>query len=55
MEGIKACLSLTARRLCGLEGVTSTTGVIIRLLPQLPVRPFLAIDLLQAEILPVDL
>jgi hypothetical protein len=42
-------------RLGSVEGVSPTTGIIVRLLPQLPVGTFFAVDLLQAEIFPVDI
>jgi len=55
MEGIKSSLTLTSSSLGSPESMQSTSGIIFRLLPNFPLGTLLAIDLLQAEVLPIDI
>jgi len=54
VEATKSGFTLISGSLGSPEGAEAKTGKVVRLLPDFPVRPSLAIDLLQTEILPVD-
>ena len=53
MEGLEPFPSLLSGSFGGAEGVSPTAGVVLRLLPQLPRRTLLGVDLLQTEVPPV--
>lgn len=54
MKRVEGIVALGTGRLGGDESVEPPTWVVLRLLPDFPVLAFLAVDLLQAEIAPVD-
>ncbi len=54
MERLKGSHTLMPGGFSCPEGVQPTTGIAFRLLPNLPVRSMLVIDLLQAEVTPFD-
>lgn len=55
MEALELCVALIPRRDRRLEGDAPATAVAVWLLPELPVRSFGRIDLLEWEIAPADL
>ena len=54
VKGSKESLSLISCRFRRPERAQPTGGIALRLLPELPIRPLLTVDLFQAEIPPVN-